>query len=163
MHPSFHLYLIITILQKSKDKQHLFYNTIQRIKMAKSKSKHSLMTKFVAKASKSFHNVTRGRKLMLLTNEVHMLRNNKTTQQWTFTRRESEDYRKFKKGIFNYRKTRALYWYCYMTASSRVLFEKWLYGKLEGKSPNDEHSVQLEKDDSDLSGNTMRIIKWNRM
>ena len=131
--------------------------------MAKSKSKQSQVKKFIAKASKTFHNLTRGRKLLLLTNPVRTLRNNETTQQWTVTRRESEDYRRFIKGIFNFGKSRALYWYCYMTAPSRVIFEKWLYNKLEGKSPNDETSVQLEKDDSDLIKSSLITIKWNRM
>ena len=131
--------------------------------MGTSKSRQSQVKKFVAKASKTFHNLTRGRKLFLLTNQVRMLRNNETTQQWTVTRRESEDYRRFIDGIFSFGKSRALYWYCYMTAPSRVIFEKWLFDKLEGRNPNEETSVQLEKDDSDLTKSSLTTITWNRM
>ena len=86
------------------------------------------------------------------------MRKSGPVQQWMIKRREAELYRKFVNGGRGFEKTPTTFWYCFMTMRSRISFEKWLYKKIEGKSPNEDFSVQVENRASKLAEGAKRNV-----
>jgi hypothetical protein len=86
------------------------------------------------------------------------MRKSGPVQKWIFKRGDAELYCKLVNGECLFEKTPATYWYCFMTMCSRIIFEKWLFKKVEGKSPNEDYSVQCENSASKLAEGAKRNV-----
>ena len=89
---------------------------------------------------------------------AHSMRKSGPVQQWMIKHREAELYCRFVNGERGFEKTPATFWYCFMTMRLRIIFEKWLFKKVKGKSPNEDFSVQVENGASKLAEGAKRNV-----
>ena len=131
------------------------------MKVAKSKSRKAVTAASSNKTARAVSwtpYATREARDYVENQMARSMRKSGPVQQWIIKRGDAELYRKFVNGECLFEKTPATYWYCFMTMRSRIIFEKWLFKKEEGKSPNEDYSVQCEFGSSKLAEGAKRNV-----
>ena len=86
---------------------------------------------------------TRKAKKVALNETVRSMRKDGPVDVHILTRRDADECRPLVEGGVGYEKTPTTFLFCCATVVLQFTFQKWLFGKAKGKSPNEGCTLQL--------------------
>ena len=112
--------------------------------------------KKVTRSPSSMPYGTRKAKKIALTETVRSMRKDGPVDQHILTRRDADECRPLVEGGVGYEKTPTTFLFCCATVVSQFTFQKWLFGKAKGKSPNEGFTLQVRNAASKLAEGVKR-------
>ena len=140
----------IVIISYFAELQTNFYSLCSIIKMPKVKANK------VARSPSSMPYETREATKVVLTETVRSMRKNGPVDVHFLQRRDADECRPLVEGGVGYEKTPTTFLFCCATVVSQFTFQKWLFGKAKGKSPNEGFTLQIRNAASKLAEGVKR-------